>query len=85
LDPFERCEYRPSFASAYRWDAAEKIIDWSKTKNLQPHAAPVPPLRAELIESIKPNEFGWFVPSAKDPSKPVIHRRLDAANMPARV
>jgi integrase len=61
-----------------QWDAAEKIVDWSKTKNLQPHAVPVPSLAAELIESIKPNEFGWFFPSAKDPSRPVSHGSLYA-------
>src|ERR1700724_2732958 len=38
-----------------QWDAAEKIIDWSKTKTLQPHAVPPPSLAAELIESIEPN------------------------------
>jgi len=54
-----------------QWDAKERIIDWSKTKNGKPHAIPVPPIAAELIESIVPNEFGWFFPSAKDPSKPV--------------
>lgn len=31
---------------------------------------------AELIDSIKPNEFGWYFPSAKDPSKPVSHGTL---------
>jgi len=59
-----------------RWDAKERIIDWSKTKNLQPHAVPVPSLAAELIEAIKPNEYGWFFPSAKDPSIPVSHATL---------
>ncbi len=59
-----------------RWDAAEHIIDWSKTKNLQPHAIPVPSLAAELIESITPNEYGWFFPSAKDASQPVSHGTL---------
>ena len=54
-----------------QWDAKERIIDWSKTKNGKSHAIPVPPIAAELIESIVPNEFGWFFPSAKDPSKPV--------------
>jgi integrase len=58
------------------WDAAEHIIDWSKTKNNMPHAIPVPPLAAELIKSIKPNKFGWFFPSAKDPSRPVSHGTL---------
>ncbi|HET9159858.1 MAG TPA: integrase family protein, partial [Caulobacteraceae bacterium] len=54
-----------------QWDAQERILDWSKTKNGKPHAIPVPDVAAELIESIVPNEFGWFFPSAKDPSRPV--------------
>jgi integrase len=54
-----------------QWDAKEHIIDWSKTKNGRPHAIPVPPLAADLIESIVPNEYGWFFPSATDPSRPV--------------
>jgi integrase len=58
------------------WDAEERIIDWSKTKNGVPHAVPVPLIAAELIESIKPNEHGWFFPSAKDPKRPVSHGTL---------
>jgi integrase len=54
-----------------QWDAEERVIDWSKTKNGKPHAIPVPALAAKLIESIVPNEYGWFFPSAKDPSVPV--------------
>jgi integrase len=54
-----------------QWDAPERIIDWSKTKNGRPHAIPVPALAAELIESIVPNRYGWFFPSAKDPVQPV--------------
>lgn len=54
-----------------QWDAKERIIDWSKTKNGKPHAIPVPPIAAELIQSIIPNKHGWFFPSAMDPSKPV--------------
>jgi integrase len=54
-----------------QWDATERIIDWSKTKNNKPHSIPVPALAAELIESIKPNGHGWFFPSAMDPSKHV--------------
>lgn len=59
-----------------QWDAAERIIDWSKTKNMKPHAVPVPSIAAELIESIKPNAHGWFFPSMKNPSKPVSHGTL---------
>ena len=54
-----------------QWDAKERIIDWSKTKNGKPHAIPVPALAAELIEVIMPNEYGWFFPSAMDPTRPV--------------
>lgn len=61
-----------------QWDAKERIIDWSTTKNLQPHSVPVPSLAAELIESITPNTFGWFFPSAKDPTRPVSHGTLYA-------
>jgi integrase len=59
-----------------QWDPAERIIDWSKTKNGKPHAIPVPSLAAELIESIKPNEHGWFFPSAMDAKRPVSHGTL---------
>jgi integrase len=59
-----------------QWDAAERIIDWSKTKNGKPHAIPVPSLAAGLIDSIKPNAHGWFFPSAMDPSRPVSHGTL---------
>lgn len=58
------------------WDSEEKIIDWSKTKNGSPHAIPVPSIAAEIIESIKPNEHGWFFPSAMDPKRPVSHGTL---------
>src|ERR1700730_15864568 len=54
-----------------QWDAKEQIIDWSKTKNGRPHAIPVPALAAALIESIIPNEYGWFFPSATYAAKPV--------------
>jgi integrase len=59
-----------------QWDPKERIIDWSKTKNGKPHAIPVPAIAAELIESIVPNKFGWFFPSAKEPSKPVSANTL---------
>lgn len=59
-----------------QWDSRERIIDWSKTKNGKPHAIPVPDIAIELIESIKPNEHGWFFPSAMDPTRPVSHGTL---------
>lgn len=67
-----------------QWDAPERIIDWSKTKNTRPHAIPLPDLAAELVESITPNEYGWYFPSAMDPSKPVSHTTLYAFMWRAR-
>lgn len=55
----------------HQWDRKEQIIDWSKTKNGKPHAIPVPKLAADLINSIIPNQYGWFFPSAMDPTRPV--------------
>ncbi|MEC3911034.1 tyrosine-type recombinase/integrase [Sphingobium sp. CR2-8] len=60
------------------WDAEQRIIDWSRTKNGSPHAIPVPSLAAELIEGIVPNRHGWLFPAAKDPSRPVSHQTLYA-------
>jgi integrase len=61
-----------------QWDTNEHIIDWSRTKNGKPHAIPVPGLAAELIASVKANEYGWFFPSAMDPTRPVSHGTLYA-------
>jgi integrase len=59
-----------------QWDAKERIIDWSKTKNGKPHAIPVPATAADLITSIISNKHGWFFPSATDPWKPVSANTL---------
>lgn len=61
---------------ADQYDREEGIIDWQKTKNGRPHAIPLPSLAVELLDSITPNEFGWFFPGDKDPSKPVQHSTL---------
>lgn len=39
-----------------QWDAAETIVDWSKTENFQPHAVPLPTIAAELTGSTKQNK-----------------------------
>jgi integrase len=59
-----------------QYDRRERILDWSKTKNTKPHAIPIPSIAAELLESINTDEYGWFFPSAEDPSKPVSHGTL---------
>lgn len=54
----------------------EGMIDWSKTKNGKPHAIPLPGLAIELLDSLTPNEHGWFFPGSKDPSQSVQHQTL---------
>lgn len=61
-----------------QYDKSEGLIDWSKTKNGRQHCIPLPSLAIELLERITPNEYGWFFPSAMDPSKPVSHGSLYA-------
>src|SRR5262249_14789384 len=48
-----------------QWDAKERIIDWSKTKNGKPHAIPVSPIAAELIESIVAERIRLVLPIRK--------------------
>ena len=59
-----------------QYDAAEGVIDWAKTKNGRPHAIPLPSLAKELLDSITPNEHGWFFPGQKDPTTSVQHQTL---------
>ncbi|ASV45100.1 integrase [Klebsiella phage SopranoGao] len=59
-----------------QYDAEEGIIDWHKTKNGRPHAIPLPSLAKELLDSITPNEHGWYFPGQKDPSTSVQHQTL---------
>ena len=49
----------------------EGMLDWSKTKNGRPHSIPLPGLAIELLDSLTPNEYGWFFPGSKDPSQSV--------------
>src|SRR3546814_13913505 len=44
-----------------QWDAGERIIDWSKTKNMQPHAVQVPSLAARSEERRVGKECGCTV------------------------
>lgn len=59
-----------------QYDSKEGMIDWSKTKNGKPHAIPLPGLAIELLDSLTPNEHGWFFPGSKDPSLSVQHQTL---------
>ena len=59
-----------------QYNKEEGIIDWQKTKNGRPHAIPLPSLAKELLDSIKPNEHGWYFPGDKDPTTSVQHQTL---------
>jgi len=59
-----------------QYDREEKMLDWSKTKNGKPHSIPLPSIACDLLDSLTPNEHGWFFPGSKDPSKSVQHSTL---------
>jgi len=52
------------------------MIDWATTKNGKPHSIPLPAMAIELLDSLTPNEHGFFFPGSKDPSKSVQHTTL---------
>ncbi len=56
-----------------QWKVAEWIIDWSTTKSMRAHAILLPSLAARFLEQIKPNQHGWFFPSAEVPSRSISH------------
>jgi integrase len=56
---------------AGQWDAEDRLLDWSRTKNGNPHAIPLPEIAVELLNDIEPNAEGWFFPSPTDPMLPV--------------
>lgn len=59
-----------------QYDRAERMLDWSKTKNGKPHSIPLPARAVELLDGIVPSEAGYFFPAAMDPDKPVEHGTL---------
>jgi len=51
------------------YDRAEKMADWSKTKNGMPHAIPLPPQAVAVLDDIMPNKHGFFFPHAAKPDQ----------------
>ncbi len=56
-----------------QYDRAEKLLDWSKTKNGKPHTIPLPQRAVDLLDSLTPSKDGWFFPAMMDATKPVEH------------
>lgn len=52
------------------YDRPAKMVDWSKTKNGLPHAAPFPPLALAELDAVVPNTHGMFFPHARRPTEP---------------
>lgn len=63
---------------AEQYNRDEQLLEWLKTKNGKAHTIPLPQIAVDLIESITPNEHGWYFPSQFDPEKPVSHGTLYA-------
>jgi len=59
-----------------QWDPAEKLLDWSKTKNGKQHVIPVCDLAAELLNQLASDADRWLVPAELDPTEHVAHGTL---------
>ena len=55
LDPASGIPTEPK-VQGIRWPSEDDFVQ------------PVPSLAAKIIDSVRPNEFGWFFPSANDPA-----------------
>jgi integrase len=53
------------------YDAAEKMLDWSKTKNGLPHAIPLPAQAVRLLDKLEPNSHGLYFPNGRRPNQPM--------------
>ena len=70
-----------SFLTAANYDRNEKMLDWSRTKNDQPHAIPLPPQAVKILGDQVPNRGGLFFPGRARPDMPLtmnaIEKELD--------
>lgn len=53
------------------YDKAEKMLDWSKTKNGLPHTIPLPQQAVDLLDSAPVNSQGLYFPHARRPKEHV--------------
>lgn len=63
---------------AEQYNRMRRCLEWQDTKSGRAHVLPLPPQAVRLIESIQPNEHGWFFPSKDDPKRPTHYLRLQA-------
>lgn len=59
-----------------QYDADERLLTWSTTKNGRPHVLPLPAAAVRLLDSIEPNEHGLYFPSINDPTHAVSNEVL---------
>lgn len=59
--------------TAASYDAAEQILDWSKTKNGHPHSIPLPAQAIEVMRCLRPNRHGLFFPHRFRGDQPALY------------
>ncbi len=65
---------------AEQYNRMRRCLEWQDTKSGRAHVLPLPKQAIGLLESIEPNEHGWFFPSKDDPKRPTHYLRLQAIN-----
>lgn len=61
---------------AEQYNRFRQCLEWADTKTGRAHVLPLPPLAIKLLESIEPNEHGWYFPSKEQPESPTHYLRV---------
>jgi integrase len=60
-----------------QYDRNERMLDWSRTKNDQPHAVPLPPHAIDVLNSLVPNRHGLFFPGRARADAPLSMNAIE--------
>jgi integrase len=58
------------------YNAAESMLDWSKTKNGQPHTIPLPDAAIKILSALIPDKCGYYFPANRIASRPATSQTL---------
>jgi len=62
-----------------QYDRAERMLDWSKTKNGMPHAIPLPPQAVAVLDCTVPSRSGLIFPRRDSPDLPPTMSAVEKA------
>jgi integrase len=60
-----------------QYDRNERMLDWSRTKNDQPHAVPLTPHAIDVLNSLVPSRHGLFFPGRARADAPLSMNAIE--------